>query len=72
MQVNNHASQGESERLIRLPDCLHLVRIGRTAWLDLVKDGQAPRPVKIGRASFWVLSEVQDFITERIRLSRRC
>jgi prophage regulatory protein len=59
------------ERLIRLPDCLQMVRIGRTAWLDMVKDKQAPQPVKIGRATFWVWSEVQGFIAERIRLSRK-
>lgn len=61
----------DDERLIRLPDCLQMVRIGRTAWLDMVKDGQAPRPVHIGRATFWVASEVQAFIAERIRRSRR-
>lgn len=59
------------ERLIRLPDCLQMVRIGRTAWLDMVKAGQAPRSVKIGRATFWAASEVQAFIAERIRQSRK-
>lgn len=61
----------DDERLIRLPDCLQMVRLGRTAWLDMVKAGQAPRSVKIGRATFWVASEVQSFIAERIRLSRK-
>ncbi len=64
------AAQGD-ERLLRLPDCLQIVRIGRTAWLDMVKAGQAPRSVKIGRATFWVASEVQAFIAERIRRSRK-
>ena len=60
-----------AERLLRLPDCLQLVRIGRTAWLDMVRDKQAPQPVKIGRATFWAETEVQAFIAERIRLSRK-
>ena len=47
-----------------------MVCLGRTAWLDLVKDGTAPQPVKIGRATLWVHSELQGFIAERIRLSR--
>lgn len=60
-----------TERLIRLPETLETVRLGRTAWLDLVKAREAPQPVKIGRATFWVWSEVQGFIADRIRQSRK-
>ena len=63
--------RAEGERLIRLPATLHVVELGRTAWLDLVKAKQAPQPVKIGRATFWVASEVQSFIADRIRQSRK-
>ena len=66
--ANAHA---EGERLIRLSECLTYVRLGRTAWLDLVKAGQAPQKVRIGRATFWVASEVQRFIADRIRQSRK-
>ena len=59
-----------TERLIRLPECLQSVSLGRTAWLDLVKEGAAPQPVKIGRATCWVWSELQAFIADRIRQSR--
>lgn len=62
------ATQGE--RLIRLPEALRMVSLGRSAWLDLVKEKKAPQPVKIGRATFYVCSEVQAFIAERIRTSR--
>jgi predicted DNA-binding transcriptional regulator AlpA len=58
------------ERLIRLPATLRSVELGRTAWLDLVRAKLAPQPVRIGRATFWVASEVQEFIAERIRQSR--
>jgi prophage regulatory protein len=57
-------------RLIRLPSALHLVGLGRSAWLDLVHKRKAPQPVKIGRASLWVEAEVRAFIAERIRHSR--
>lgn len=59
-----------AERLVRLPECLQAVSLGRTAWLDLVKAGAAPQPIRIGRASCWVWSEVQTFIADRIRQSR--
>ena len=74
MQTTSHESataHAEGERLIRLPAALHAVELGRTAWLDLVKSRQAPQPVKIGRATFWVASEVQGFIADRIRQSRK-
>ena len=57
-------------RLIRLPGTLDLVGLQRSAWLDLVRRHKAPQPVKIGRATLWVESEVQAFIAERIRESR--
>ncbi len=77
MQTSTHPpSAGATEtadpgRLIRLPATLALVGIGRSAWLDLVHKGRAPRCIKIGRASLWIESEVQAFITERIRESRK-
>lgn len=58
------------EQLLRLPAVLATVGLGRTAWLDLVKSGQAPASVKIGRATAWPASEVHAWIAERIRQSR--
>ena len=65
------AASHADEQLDRLPAVLQVVQLGRTAWLDLVKSRRAPQPVKIGRATFWVHSEVQRFIAERIRESRK-
>lgn len=59
------------EKLYRLPAVLQVVQLGRTAWLDMVKAGKAPQPVKINRATFWVCSELQRFIAERISESRK-
>jgi prophage regulatory protein len=59
-----------SPRLIRLPVCLELVGLGRSAWLDLVREGKAPKPVKIGRATLWLESEVCQFIADRVRQHR--
>ena len=58
-------------RLLRLPATLDRVALGRSAWLDLVREGNAPRPVKIGRASAWVESEVSAWLHERIRNGRK-
>ena len=58
------------DRLIRLPVTLSLVGLGRSAWLDLVREKRAPAPIKIGRATLWVEAEVRRFIAERVRQSR--
>jgi predicted DNA-binding transcriptional regulator AlpA len=62
---------GTPEQLLRLPATLARVGLGRSAWLDLVKAGRAPQPVKIGRASAWLASEVAAWIAERVRDSRQ-
>lgn len=58
------------EKLLRLPSVLELTGRGRTAWLDDVKAGKAPKPIKIGAASMWLHSEVIGWISARIRESR--
>ena len=69
--TNSSESAAQSPpRLLRLPAVLDLVGLGRTSWLDLVRDCKAPRPVKIGRATVWVEAEIAEFVRERIRASR--
>lgn len=58
------------DRLVRLPTVLETVQTGRTMWLDLVKAGKAPAPVKIGRATFWQMSALQAWIADRVHESR--
>ena len=71
---NTPANNGEAGRqggdsLIRLPAVLQTVQGGRTWWLDLVKAGKAPAPVRIGRATFWQMSALQSWIADRVRES---
>lgn len=51
------------ERLLRLPQVLEMVPVGKTKWWEMVKSGLAPASVKIGpRITMWRESEVQQFI----------
>ena len=59
-----------ADQLLRLLAVLAIVQGGRTWWLDLVKSGKAPASVKIGRSTFWLASEIQTFIADRVRESR--
>lgn len=36
----------------------------------LIRDGQFPKPIKLGRSSRWLRSEVKDWLEERIADSR--
>lgn len=63
-------AQPRSGALIGLPRALELVGLGRTAWLDLVKAGTAPAPIKIGRRTLWVEAEVFAFVAECVRRHR--
>jgi prophage regulatory protein len=57
-------------RLIRLPEVERLVGFGRTWVYSQVLAGAFPSPVKLGRSSAWVESEVQTWIEAQIRASR--
>lgn len=37
----------------------------------LIKDGEFPKPIKLGRSSRWLQSEVENWMQQRIAQSRR-
>ena len=37
----------------------------------LIKDGEFPKPIKLGRSSRWLQSEVEAWLQERINQSRK-
>jgi prophage regulatory protein len=59
-----------SERLIRLPDVSARVGMARTAIYKRIKEGAFPSPVKTGRMSSWVESEIEAWIAQQIDGSR--
>ena len=40
-------------------------------YYKLIKDGLFPKPVKLGRSSRWLKSEVEAWLQERINQSRK-
>lgn len=61
------AGTAHPDRLLRLPQVLAAVGLGRTAILDRVKRGQFPAPLRLGRATLWPESAVQRWLADRIR-----
>jgi len=59
-----------AETLIRLPEVLKRTGVSRAAIYLWVQQGQFPTPIKIGRNSHWIESEVQTWINEQIAKQR--
>jgi prophage regulatory protein len=53
-----------SHKLIPLPAVLDLVPVGRAYFYELVRDGKAPRPIKLGKRSLWLEHEVDSWVDE--------
>jgi prophage regulatory protein len=59
-----------NEKILRLPAVREKVGLGTTAIYGLIKRGNFPQQIKIGRLSGWVESEVDAWIRARIEQSR--
>ena len=58
-------------RLLRFPEVKEKVGLCRAQIYNLAKDGDFPKPVKIGaRSKGWVESEVDQWIKDRISNQR--
>ena len=54
-----------AQTMIRLPQVMEMVGLGKTAIYDQIKNGGFPKPAKFGRASVWRESEINDWIESR-------
>lgn len=51
-------------QLIRLPEVLQMVSVGKTTWYSMVKDNKAPAPKRLGaRSVAWNKQEIEDWIS---------
>lgn len=51
--------------LMRIPQILEVMPISKSKFWLMVQKGEFPKPIKIGRSSFWTLNQVQNFIQEK-------
>lgn len=48
---------------VRLPTVLHHYPVGKSTWWAMVRDGRAPRPVKLSeRCSAWRVEDIRQLI----------
>jgi len=58
------------QQFIRFPSVQKMVGLGRTTIYERIKTGTFPRQIKLGRASVWVESEIQEWILRQIKRCR--
>lgn len=57
-------------RILRLPDVRQLVGLSRSSIYARIQIGTFPSPIKMGKASGWIESEVQEWIEAHVSATR--
>ncbi|WP_420383658.1 helix-turn-helix transcriptional regulator [Novosphingobium sp.] len=60
------------ERFLRLPDVVRHVGFKDSKIYALIQVKQFPAPIKLGRTSVWLETEIAAWMTERIDSARLC
>jgi prophage regulatory protein len=55
--------------LMRISQILKVIPVSKSKFWLMVQKGEFPKPIKIGRSSFWTIEQVQTFIRERTKQS---
>jgi predicted DNA-binding transcriptional regulator AlpA len=51
-----------SKRLLPLAEVLRRIPLSRSYWYECIASGEAPAPVKIGKRSLWLESEIGQWV----------
>lgn len=57
-------------RMIRLADVCDMIGLKHTAIYERISNGTFPKPIKIGKASRWLETEVQAWIGDQVKATR--
>ena len=63
--MNQSNNQIPPITLMRIPQILKVMPVSKSKFWLMVQKGEFPKPIKIGRSSFWTIEQVQAFIRER-------
>ncbi len=69
---NNHMSDTDftKDRLVDMAFITAYTGLTDKWFYKLIKDGEFPKPIKLGRSSRWTESEVKTWLKKRIEASR--
>jgi prophage regulatory protein len=66
------AAPAQPDRLLKLRHVLEVTALSRATLYRMMEQGAFPRPVKFGRASRWVASEIAGYIEACRRAREPC
>ncbi|ENZ0175040.1 helix-turn-helix transcriptional regulator [Providencia rettgeri] len=59
-----------NDQFVDMKFITHLTGLTDKWFYKLIQDGEFPKPIKLGRSSRWLKSEVEQWLNERITASR--
>ncbi|HFT1527979.1 TPA: helix-turn-helix transcriptional regulator [Providencia stuartii] len=59
-----------NDQFIDMKFITHLTGLTDKWFYKLIQEGEFPKPIKLGRSSRWLKSEVEQWLNERITASR--
>lgn len=68
--MNSNQTLETQITLMRIPQILKLMPVSKSKFWLMVQQGEFPKPIKIGRSSFWTVEQVQAFIKEKVEQSK--
>lgn len=70
MSTNNNPILNAEDPLIDMTFITAYTHMTDKWFYKLIKDGEFPKPIKLGRSSRWFKSEVENWVQQRIANSR--
>ncbi|WP_369408127.1 helix-turn-helix transcriptional regulator [Rheinheimera maricola] len=63
---------GGKMQLLKLPEVLQIVRVGKTTWYTMIKQNEAPAPISLGaRSVAWDSNDIENWINKRKAMSQK-
>ncbi len=64
--MNQSNNQIPPITLMRIPQILKVMPVSKSKFWLMVQKGEFPKPIKIGRSSFWTIEQVQAYLREKM------
>ena len=70
MTTQNNNSSLLNDKMVDMKFITKFTGLTDKWFYKLIQDGNFPKPIKLGRSSRWMQSEVENWVDERINCSR--
>ena len=70
MTIQNNNSSLPNDKMVDMKFITEFTGLTDKWFYKLIQDGDFPKPIKLGRSSRWMQSEVEHWVHERINHSR--